>query len=48
MRALLDCFGNATEIFEIVIDIFKRVYVLKGGWRMWLKVTGQVEPRLKV
>jgi len=26
---------------------FKRVYVLKGGWRMWLKVTGQVEPRAK-
>ena len=24
---------------------FKRVYVLKGGWRMWLKVNGQVEPR---
>jgi rhodanese-related sulfurtransferase len=24
---------------------FKRVYVLKGGWRMWLKVSGQVEPR---
>jgi rhodanese-related sulfurtransferase len=24
---------------------FRRVYVLKGGWRMWLKVNGQVEPR---
>jgi rhodanese-related sulfurtransferase len=24
---------------------FKRVYVLKGGWRMWLKVNGQVEAR---
>lgn len=24
---------------------FKRVYVLKGGWRMWLKVAGQLEPR---
>jgi rhodanese-related sulfurtransferase len=26
---------------------FKRVYVLKGGWRMWLKVTGQVESKSK-
>jgi len=26
---------------------FKRVYVLRGGWRMWLKVAGQVEPRAK-
>ena len=26
---------------------FKRVHVLKGGWRMWLKVSGQVEPRPK-
>lgn len=26
---------------------FKRVYVLKGGWRMWLRVSGQVEPRPK-
>ena len=24
---------------------FKHVYVLKGGWRMWLKVNGPVEPR---
>jgi len=26
---------------------FKHVYVLKGGWRMWLKVSGPVEPRPK-
>jgi rhodanese-related sulfurtransferase len=26
---------------------FKRVRVLKGGWQMWLKVNGQVEPRPK-
>lgn len=26
---------------------FKRVYVLQGGWRMWLKVNGQTEPRPK-
>jgi rhodanese-related sulfurtransferase len=24
---------------------FKHVRILKGGWRMWLKVNGQVEPR---
>lgn len=24
---------------------FKRVFVLKGGWRMWLKAGGQVDPR---
>jgi len=24
---------------------FKRVYVLQGGWLMWLKVNGQTEPR---
>ena len=26
---------------------FKHVYVLKGGWRSWLKVSGPVEPRPK-
>jgi len=26
---------------------FKRVRVLKGGWRMWLQVNGPVEPRPK-
>lgn len=26
---------------------FKQVYVLKGGWRMWLKVNGQTQPRPK-
>ncbi len=24
---------------------FKRVYVLQGGWQMWLKANGQTEPR---
>ena len=24
---------------------FKRVYVLQGGWQMWLKVNGQTESR---
>ena len=24
---------------------FKKVYVLQGGWLMWLKVNGQTEPR---
>jgi rhodanese-related sulfurtransferase len=26
---------------------FKRVRILKGGWRMWLKVNGQLEPKPK-
>ena len=26
---------------------FKRARVLKGGWRMWLKANGQMEPRPK-
>lgn len=33
---------------QILMDAgFKRVRVLKGGWQMWLKVNGQVEPRPK-
>jgi rhodanese-related sulfurtransferase len=24
---------------------FKRVYVLQGGWQMWVKANGQTEPR---
>jgi len=33
---------------QILLDAgFKRVRVLKGGWQMWLKVNGQVEPRPK-
>ena len=26
---------------------FKRVHILKGGWRMWLKVNGQLESKPK-
>lgn len=26
---------------------FKRVHILKGGWRMWLKVNGQLDPKPK-
>lgn len=33
---------------QILVDAgFKRVRTLKGGWRMWLKMNGQVEPRPK-
>ena len=33
---------------RILLDAgFKRVRVLQGGWQMWLKVNGQMEPRPK-
>ena len=33
---------------QILLDAgFKHVYILKGGWNEWLKVSGQVEPRPK-
>jgi rhodanese-related sulfurtransferase len=33
---------------QILVDAgFKHVRVLTGGWQMWLKVNGQVEPRPK-
>jgi rhodanese-related sulfurtransferase len=38
----------AVRAAEILIDGgFKRSRVLKGGWSAWLKVNGQVQPRLK-
>jgi rhodanese-related sulfurtransferase len=31
---------------QILLDAgFTRVYVLQGGWQMWLKANGQTEPR---
>lgn len=31
---------------QLLLDAgFKRVYVLQGGWQMWLKASGQTEPR---
>lgn len=31
---------------QILLDGgFKRVYVLQGGWQMWLKASGPTEPR---
>ena len=38
----------AVRAAQILIDGgFKRSRVLKGGWSAWLKVNGQVQPRLK-
>jgi rhodanese-related sulfurtransferase len=34
------------EAAKILMDAgFKRVRVLKGGWRVWLKANGPIEPR---
>jgi rhodanese-related sulfurtransferase len=44
------CPGEETSLnaAQILLDAgFTRVRVLKGGWQMWLKVNGQVEPRPK-
>ena len=44
------CPGEETSqnAAQILLDAgFTRVRVLKGGWQMWLKVNGQVEPRPK-
>jgi rhodanese-related sulfurtransferase len=39
---------SSTRAAQILSDAgFQRVRILKGGWRMWLKVNGQVEPRPK-
>jgi rhodanese-related sulfurtransferase len=44
------CPGDESSLnaAQILLDAgFTRVRVLKGGWQMWLKVNGQVEPRPK-
>ena len=39
---------SAIEAAKILSQAgFKRVRVLKGGWRMWLSAKGQVTPRAK-
>lgn len=39
---------SSVRAAQILLDAgFKRVRALKGGWRMWLKVNGQVERRPK-